>query len=205
MLLLGSLLATAIPTLAFDPNSKTGLAWPNQLWVPMAGFTASDTRISTYYNWGPDANVPSSRQRPLFDVPFPFVPMLWGCNSTYTEPFQEAVKNNFSDVMLTNQRDILGFNEPEITGQSECTPQEAVDAWLTYLEPLKAQGYRLGSPAVTSGDYGKAWYKEWWSLCAGRCNPDFIALHWVRHGGRSGLIKVRPKLWRFHKSPKRYS
>jgi hypothetical protein len=171
-----------LSALAFDPNSKTGLAWPNQLWVPMAGFTASDTRISSYYNWSPNANTPSSRQRPLFDTPFPFIPMLWGCNSTYTEPFQEAVRNNFSNVMLTNERDILGFNEPEITGQSECTPQEAVDAWLEYLEPLREQGYRLGSPAVTSGDFGKEWFREWWRLCDGRCHPDFVALHWVGSG-----------------------
>lgn len=189
MMGLMTVLAAAAVTssvVAFDPNAKTGLAWPNQLWVPMAGFTASDTRISSYYNWGPDANIPSSRQRPLFDTPFPFVPMLWGCNSTYTEPFQEAVRNNFSNVMLTNERDILGFNEPEIEGQSECTPQAAVDAWLEYLEPLKAQGYRLGSPAVTSGDFGKQWFTEWWRLCDGRCHPDFVALHWVC-GKRSSL------------------
>lgn len=105
------------------------------------------------------------------------------------EPWQEAVRNNFSDVMLTNERDVLGFNEPEITGQSECTPQEAVDAWLEHLEPLRDQGYRLGSPAVTSGSYGSEWYAEWWRLCDGRCHPDFIALHWVR-GRRLGLIRT---------------
>lgn len=177
---------------AFDPNSKTGLAWANQLWVPMAGFTAQDTRISSYYNWSPSPQIPSSRQRPLFDVPFPFVPMLWGCNSTYYEPFVEAARNNFSDVMLTNERDILGFNEPEITGQSECTPQQAVDGWLEYLEPLREQGYRLGSPAVTSGSYGAEWYAEWWRLCDGRCHPDFIALHWVRrYPSLSTRITVR--------------
>lgn len=176
-----ALLAMAHEALAYDPNSKTGLAWPNQLWVPMAGFTASDTRISSYYNWSPTPQIPSNRQRPLFDVPFPFIPMLWGCNVTYTRPFQEAVAGNFSDVMLTNQREVLGFNEPEITGQSECTPQEAVDAWIEFLEPLKSQGYRLGSPAVTSGDFGREWFREWWRLCDGRCNPDFIPVHWVSH------------------------
>jgi hypothetical protein len=170
--------ATFALTAAFDPSSKQGLAWPNGVHVPMAGFTSNTTTISSYYTWSPDPVIPNT-QSSLYSIPFPFIPMLWGCNSTYTAPFAEAVRDNFSDVALTSDKVILGFNEPNQVGQAECTPQEAADAWMTYLEPLKAQGYRLGSPAVTSAPDGLTWMQEWLRICAGRCNPDFIALHWV--------------------------
>lgn len=147
--------------------------------VPMAGFTGDGTLISSYYNWSPYPVIPSSRDSSLYDVPFTFVPMLWGCNSTYIEPFLKQVANNFSDVDLTPKRDILGFNEPNQIGQAECSPEEAAQTWIEVIEPLKSQGYRLGSPAVTSGDSGKSWMARWYEACNGSCNPDFTALHWV--------------------------
>ncbi|WVO23054.1 uncharacterized protein IAS62_004399 [Cryptococcus decagattii] len=48
----------------------------------------------------------------------------------------------------------------------------------TIFEPLKSQGYRLGSPPVTSGDSGKAWMARWYEACNGSCNPDFTAVRW---------------------------
>ncbi|OWZ31021.1 hypothetical protein C347_03779 [Cryptococcus neoformans AD2-60a] len=155
-----------------------GLAWANNLWVPMAGFTGDGTLISSYYNWSPYPDIPTSRHSSLFDVPFTFVPMLWSCNSTYIEPFLEQVANNFSDVILTPQRAILGFNEPDQTGQAECSPEEAAQTWIEVIEPLKSQGYRLGSPAVTSGYSGREWMAQWYEACNGSCNPDFTAVHW---------------------------
>jgi hypothetical protein len=172
-------------------SGKAGLAWPNSVWVPMAGFTNGNSTIdwlvsskpvitmliSRYYNWAPDPVIPNTRN-PLYSVPFDFVPMLWAPNSTYLEPFLEAVANNFSDVNLTPQRDILAFNEPNQVGQADCTPQEAAQVWAQHLEPLKTQGYRLGSPAVTSAPDGMDWMQEWLRACNGSCNPDFIAVHW---------------------------
>lgn len=105
--------------------------------------------------------------------------MLWGCNSTYIEPFLKQVANNFSEVALTRKRDILGFNEPNQIGQAECSPEEAAQTWIEAIEPLKLQGYRLGSPAATSGDSGKEWMARWYEACNGSCNPDFTAVHWV--------------------------
>lgn len=130
-----------------------------------------------YYNWAPEPIIPHTRN-PLYSVPFEYVPMLWAPNSTYLEPFLAAVENNFSSVALTAQRDILAFNEPNQVGQADCTPQEAAQVWVEYLEPLKAQGYRLGSPAVTSAPDGMDWMQEWLKSCNGSCKPDFIAVHW---------------------------
>jgi hypothetical protein len=146
----------------------------------MAGFTGSGTHISSYYNWSPSPDIPPAASSSLYDVPFPFIPMLWGCNETYTGPFSSAVASNFSNVNLTSDRAVLGFNEPDIAGQSDCTPSQAAQVWREFLEPLRYQGYRLGSPAVTSGSSGKRWMVEWFEACNGSCNPDFITLHWVR-------------------------
>ncbi|ORY35558.1 hypothetical protein BCR39DRAFT_592001 [Naematelia encephala] len=135
----------------------------------MTSFTGPHTHISAYYTWSPN---PISD-----DAPFPFIPMLWGCNSTYTLPFQQAVENEFDRVGLTADHAILAFNEPDLVGQAECTPSQAASAWMHYLEPLKGK-FRLGSPAVTSGPGGKQWMLDWFQACGGGCNPDFIALHW---------------------------
>jgi hypothetical protein len=47
--------------------------------------------------------------------------------------------------------------------------------WQTYIQPLKAQGMRLGSPAPTSAPDGKTWLQGFLTACEG-CTVDFIAL-----------------------------
>ncbi|WVQ68045.1 uncharacterized protein L199_006251 [Kwoniella botswanensis] len=167
------------PVFALNDNlTGPGLAWPNRLWVPMGGFTAPGTVISSYYTWGPDPIIPPTNSSDIWDIPFPFIPMLWGCTPTYVEPFQRALWSDFPNATLTPQRDILGFNEPDHPQQALCTAQEAATVWREVLEPLRYQGYRLGSPAVTSGETGRQWMKDWYDACQGACNPDFLALHW---------------------------
>lgn len=56
--------------------------------------------------------------------------------------------------------------------------------WKSYVEPLKSQGLRLGTPAPSSAPSGKTWIQDWLSVCAGGCNPDFVAL-------RMWLFRVR--------------
>ncbi len=48
--------------------------------------------------------------------------------------------------------------------------------WRTYLEPLKARGIRLGSPAPSGNPNGKKWLQDWLVACNGGCNPDFMAI-----------------------------
>lgn len=65
---------------------------------------------------------------------------------------------------------------PQQSGQANMTPEQGASLWRTYLEPLKSQSIRLGSPAPSSAPSGKAWLQDWLGACAGGCNPDFIAL-----------------------------
>ena len=46
------------------------------------------------------------------------------------------------------------------------------------MQPLKAQGIRLGSPAPSSALSGKTWLQDFLTACGGTCIVDFIALHW---------------------------
>ena len=171
------LLAFLYPQITLAANSTAaGLAWPNKLWVPMGGFTAPNTSISSYYTWSAEPVIPGSHHPSTYDVPFEFIPMLWGCNDTYIKPFNTALDANFYNVALTQQRDILGFNEPDLDVQSNCTPADAARVWIQNIEPLRSRGYRLGAP-VPAG--GKEWLQEWFAACNGGCNPDFMTVHWV--------------------------
>lgn len=67
---------------------------------------------------------------------------------------------------------------PEQSGQSNLTVQRGVQLWMTYVQPLKGQGIKLGSPAPSSAPAGKAWLQNFLSLCGGNCTVDFVALHW---------------------------
>lgn len=60
------------------------------------------------------------------------------------------------------------------------TPERGAELWTTYIEPLKAQGMRLGTPAPSSAPSGKTWMQEWLQACNGGCNPDFVALRKFR-------------------------
>jgi len=109
--------------------------------------------------------------------------MLWGWNQY----------NDF--VTLTSGQDgtgrsILGMNEPNQSGQSDMSPQSGVELWLDIIQPLKAKGYRLGSPATTSAPSGKQWVQDFLTICNGRCSVDFIALHWYDVGAQNFIDYV---------------
>ena len=78
---------------------------------------------------------------------------------------------------------VLGFNEPERGDQANMSPAEAARAWKQYLEPLRAQGTRLGSPGIASTNEGLNWLRQFLNELnnvGGRV--DFIALHWYGRG-----------------------
>jgi hypothetical protein len=181
---IASLTLTLLLNPAYAANATSvGLAWANQLWVPMSGFTSPGTLITTYYTWSPQPVIPTPQYPPSFAVPFEFIPMLWGCTDDHVKSFSTAISRYFDNVNLTRQKDILGFNEPDLAVQSNCSPEKAAEVWKSTLEPLRARGYRLGGPAMTSGPGGKEWLREWFEACQEGCNPDFVPVHWVSGRG----------------------
>ncbi|KAK7473112.1 hypothetical protein VKT23_001211 [Stygiomarasmius scandens] len=144
-------------------TSKAGLAWPNGRSVDINQF-AHTGKVSWYYTWSPS---------PISRTDLEFVPMLWG--SDQADEFSSTIDDLVSDLGITS---VLGMNEPQQPGQSNLTPEEGVDLWKTYIEPLKSKGLRLGSPAPSSASSGKTWLQDFLTICNGSCTVDFIALHW---------------------------
>jgi len=77
----------------------------------------------------------------------------------------------------------MGFNEPEISGQSNISPQTGVQLWKQYIQPMKAKGATLISPATTSDPAGKQWMIQFYSLCGDDCGVDIHAAHWYDVSG----------------------
>lgn len=179
--MLTALVYILLNVLPLATADKPGLAWANSLWVPMSGFThpRPRSRISSYYTWEPDPIIPPPGRSSEWDIPYPFVPMLWGCSDALIGSFQAALNRNFDNQPLTNDRAILGFNEPDLRAQAWCSPEDAARVWRDVLQPLKRRGYRVGSPSVTNGPEGREWLSRWFQACAGGCDPDFMTVHWV--------------------------
>jgi hypothetical protein len=145
--------------------SKRGIAWPleNRQDSPNL-FTGG--KVSWIYNWSPNKHSNAHLQ---------FVPMLWSTNRGHdgSQFIRQA----------RGARAVLGFNEPERGEQANMNPAEAARAWKQYIEPLRAHGVRLGSPAIASTEQGLNWLQQFLhelNKVGGRI--DFLALHWYGRG-----------------------
>ena len=183
--------AYAIPsdTQVFHPRavsntSKAGLPWPNGNYIDVSQYLStgkvqwyvslhhtSETRSSNslhirrYYTWSPSsAN---------FNADLEFVPMLWG--ERQVSQWDSTINETIQDLQVTH---VLGFNEPEISGQSNLSPSDGAALWKAHIEPLKSQGLLLGSPAPSGAPAGKQWLLDWMDQCQGGCTVDFIAVHY---------------------------
>ena len=123
----------------------------------------ADSGASWYYTWSASpgaAAIGSGR----------FVPMIWGSGSV--TPAALAQARNAGGTLL-------GFNEPDLGGQSNLTVDQALALW----PQLQATGLRLVGPAVASGGAtAGGWLDRFLSGAAARgYRVDAIALHW--YGG----------------------
>ncbi|KAI0313320.1 hypothetical protein OF83DRAFT_562929 [Amylostereum chailletii] len=146
---------TAVPANA----GKVGLAWStnNPQYSTVSKFITPE--LSFYYNW--DYHLASGQTTGGLS----YAPMLWGNKDLAA--FKSTVVSGFA-------RYALGFNEPDLAGQANLSPGDAANLWKQYLEPLRSQGYRLISPATTTGT---GWLTNFNTACAGGCNYDAIAVH----------------------------
>lgn len=100
-----------------------------------------------------------------------FVPMIWGPGSVTT--------TNLAQAKNTGSKYLLGFNEPDMSAQSNMTVEKALSLW----PQLESTGMALGSPAVaTGGATAGGWLDRFMSGAASKgYRVDFITLHW--YGG----------------------
>lgn len=120
-----------------------------------------DSRVSWYYNWD------SGRAGIGSPAGVEFVPMIWGPNHVTDQRLNEAKASGTT---------LLGFNEPDMAGQSNMSVDQALNLWPR----LQSTGMRLGSPAVAYGADGSGgWLDRFLAGARGRgYRVDFITLHW---------------------------
>ncbi|KAJ7176661.1 hypothetical protein C8R46DRAFT_809864, partial [Mycena filopes] len=151
---------------AVNASSKAGIGGGGDADTDIKQFETSG-KVSWYYSWSVSSDV---------DTDLEFVPMMWGQKDValWADP-SDGIN---ATIASKKPSAVLGFNEPQEPGQANLTPQQGADMWRAYLEPLHAQGLRLGSPAPSSAPSGKTWIQDFLTACDGGCTVDFIALHY---------------------------
>jgi len=152
-------------TVSVTSSSKAGIAGGGDAETDMPQFTTTG-KVSWYYTWSLSS----------VDTDLEFVPMLWG--SQDVTQWTDSSNGINATIAQRKPTAVLGMNEPQETGQSNLTAQQGADMWKSYIEPLHAQGLRLGSPAPSSAPSGKTWIQDFLTACDGGCTVDFIALHY---------------------------
>lgn len=86
-------------------------------------------------------------------------------------------------------------------GGSNITPQRAVELWRSTIQPLSADGVKLGAPAVSSAPAGTQWLQTFMKACTG-CTVDFVPVHWygsfeglASHIGYLGVLFPGVEVW----------
>lgn len=121
--------------------------------------------VSWYYHWGD--GIPDSLPNGV-----EWVPMIYSFHGD-TTGLKTKVAYIDSLVKLGKVHAVLGFNEPNNSGEANMTVQQALQAW-PYIMKLPVP---LGSPAPTTG--GGSWLAKFMQGADSlHYRVNFIALHW---------------------------
>jgi hypothetical protein len=143
--------------------------------------THDNYNTTWYYDWGLGLTNKSSEAQ--------FVPMAWstGDNWTSIEKMEEVGKNMF-------RNHIMAFNEPDNSGQSNLTVEQALNTYPKLL----ASGLRIGAPGVENVQYNVtkdsfndvAWIQQFMDSCVVRgYRVDFIPAHDYVRRSKSNFIE----------------
>lgn len=157
-------------------SGKRGLAFPKENnGVAGSSYTqyfSGSSKVTWMYDW--EAVIDGTPASNL-----EFVPLLHDAESWCTQGWFDNVASARKQY---NVQSILGFNEPDQVGGggTAMAVGDAVNAWNQYIQPLAAQGLKLGSPAVTNGvtaNMGMNWLNQFIAACQG-CQFDFMVTHY---------------------------
>jgi Glycosyl hydrolase catalytic core len=151
----------ATPPAATTSSPRKGVGTWNFTGVQQA---LAASGVSWYYNWG---STPNGISAP---AGVSYVPMIWGAaDVTAATLAQVKQEGNI----------LLGFNEPDQSGQSNMSVAQALALW----PQLEATGMTLGSPAVSSGAATPGgWLDQFMTGAQERgYRVNFITVHW--YGG----------------------
>ncbi|WP_261792260.1 glycoside hydrolase family protein [Arthrobacter sp. PM3] len=168
-----------LPRRPIPPYASKGIGMPR---FDGFGFKELDTlNLDWFYDWGPDyppLRVASTQAAE-------FVPMVWGRGSLERKAIQQVK----SEVPWTGAQNLLGFNEPDHTGQADMSVDTAISLW----PQLEHSGLRLGSPAPVQalGDWLQKFMDQ-----ADKKNRrvDFVAMHWYAPPHTDSFLNTVQKL-----------
>jgi hypothetical protein len=152
--------ATHQPAPAAPPAATTAKKGVGAWGFNGASQALAESGASWYYTWSATPGVSS--------VPrVQFVPMIWGA--------ADVTASTLGQVKQEGD-DLLGFNEPDMSSQSNMTPAQALSLWPRLI----ATGMQLGSPAVAAdGATPGGWLDQFMFGAAARgYRVNFITLHW---------------------------
>ncbi len=126
--------------------------------------------VSWYYNWEQTADAPCSSP----SVGGEFVPMIWG--HTGAEQSASGITSAIASMVSRGNTTVLGFNEPDNTGQSNLSVATAISLWPAFNNP----SIQIGSPATQANTTGVAWFTDFNTQVNANTSlrVDFIAIHW---------------------------
>ena len=149
--------------------------------------------VSWWYDWGLGAD-PGAPTDALSRYDMGYVPMVWG--GRFDDNQVLAWLKAHPEV-----EHLLAFNEPNLVGQANLTPQQAATLWPR-LEAITSQaGVQLVGPAITWGTmpgyqdpvaWLDAFHAAYRAANGGR-DPwiDAIAFHWYDYGLANQLDRLK--------------
>ncbi|CCG82454.2 Uncharacterized serine-rich protein C13G6.10c [Taphrina deformans PYCC 5710] len=120
----------------------------------------STSALGWYFNWGTSATS--------------------GLSGTFI--YQQWGSDNLANVAkLPTGSTLIGFNEPDGTGQATMSASQAAAYYKSNFTPLRKTGQiaYLGTPSITNGGgaAGITWLTAFMAACSD-CEIDFVSAHW---------------------------
>ncbi|KAI0328759.1 hypothetical protein GY45DRAFT_951525 [Cubamyces sp. BRFM 1775] len=160
--------AVPAPTSTTPPSGsstiKRGLSFND------AGLTKdfNSKQVSFAYNWD------STFSGTLPDGVVYF-PMLWSAAPEHSNQWVA----NANAAIAKGSTHLLFINEPDLSSQSNTSPQDAAQQWMQFMQPFAGKA-TLVSPAITNGapPMGTGWMDSFLAECDKLgCQVDAIAAH----------------------------
>ncbi|KAF5022857.1 hypothetical protein F66182_5090 [Fusarium sp. NRRL 66182] len=172
---------------SIELSSKRGLAYHgDEHESDNSLLTSNNSEIAWYYTWSlwPSDQIGSS---------LTFLPLIHGLDDASDSDLESRLNR-----LPESSTHLLTFNEPDgetDTGGSAISAQEAAQAYLEYIVPLRSwtnsrsREWSISHPSVTGSPRGLEWLREFNESCYDidddGCPTDFIAVHW--YGDATGL------------------
>ncbi|KAI0828529.1 glycosyl hydrolase catalytic core-domain-containing protein [Trametes gibbosa] len=128
----------------------------------------SSSQVFFAYNWDSafQGELPAGVQ---------YFPMLWSAAPEHSNQWEA----NANAAIAKGSTHLLFINEPDLSSQSNTSPQDAAKQWMQFMQPFAGKA-TLVSPAITNGGppMGTGWMDSFIEECDKLgCQVDKIAMH----------------------------